>query len=338
MLNILALKNTALLLALFASVFLSGCAVHSSHQPSSPAKSVLATLYDAELYNSKTKQRVSVKQAAKALRDADVVFIGEYHGNHASHWLQAQLQAALYVERPQQVLSMEQFSRDKQIVVDQYLMGKIGELTLMDKANAWPNYKASYRPLVEFAKQHNFPVIAANVPAGFVRCIGRQGRSYVTKLTPLQRQQLATQTFMNNEAYQDAFQKVMHSPLASSAKHKSVMSNSYLAQLSRDNTMAESILKALKQYPKHQIIHVNGAFHSNNALGTVALLKQRRPDLRVKVLSPIRLDPSEKTEIVYSKGDFVYLLQSQPEQYASDKERNAAFKSMFSKARRKTCQ
>lgn len=329
-----------LLLSLFAGVFLSACALNPANKSSSPIGSTMATLYDVELYDGRTKQRLSIKQAAKALRDADVVFIGEFHGNHASHWLQAQLQSALHAQRPLQILSMEQFSRDKQIVVDQYLDSEIGERAFLKKANAWPNYKASYRPLVEFAKQHELPIVAANAPADLVRCIGRQGESYMPKLNSQQRKQLADDIFMNNDAYQVAFQKVMHSPSTPSikTKQKTAMSNSYLAQLSRDNTMAESIIEAMKQYPKYQLIHVNGAFHSDNALGTVALLKQRKPDLRVAVISPVRLDSEEQIKIPYTKGDYVYLLKPQPQQYANEAEQKAAFKSMFSKARSKVCQ
>ena len=326
------------LLLFLTSMFLGGCALNPTPKKSLSSSPKLATLYDVALYDGGTKQQVSLKQLANALSDADVVFVGEYHGNHASHWLQAQLQTALYAQRPQQILSMEQFSRDKQTELDQYLKGDIGEVALLAKANAWPNYKASYRPLVEFAKQHNLPVIAANAPADIVRCIGRQGESYLEKLKPQQRKLLADDVFRNDEAYQAAFQKVMHSPSVPTKKDKPRLSNSYLAQLSRDNTMAESILKALEQQPKHQVVHMNGAFHSDNSLGTVALLKQRRPNLRVKVISPVRLEPDSKTKITYAKGDYVYLLKSQPKQYANDAERNAAFKTMFSKAGRKVCQ
>ncbi|NMU84680.1 ChaN family lipoprotein, partial [Vibrio parahaemolyticus] len=75
----------------------------------------------------------------------------------------------------------------KQPVVDAYLRGEIGEQYLMKQANAWPNYESDYRPLVEFAKQKNLPVIAANAPKSIVRCIGRQGLDYINKLDDDQR-------------------------------------------------------------------------------------------------------------------------------------------------------
>lgn len=324
------------LLLILSSLLLSACVVNPVNKEKAGVIK-LATAYDIALYDSASEQRVSIKQASNALKDADVIFIGEYHGNHASHWLQAQLQAALFDVRPKQILSLEQFSTDKQAELDQYLNGQIGEVALRDKAKAWPNYKASYRPLVEFAKQQDLPVIAANAPADIVRCIGRQGESYLAKLNPKQRKLLASDVFLNDEKYQAAFQRVMHAPSAPANNEKSPLSNSYLAQLSRDNTMAESIVKASEQNPEHQIIHMNGAFHSDDSLGTVALLKKRKPNLKVAVISPVRLSSEVMKNLPFEKGDYVYLVQAQPEQYANDAERSAAFKSMFSKAGRKVC-
>lgn len=303
----------------------------------------LPTLYDVQIQDPSTNKTVSIDQLAQVLKGADVVFIGEYHGNHGSHWLQAQLQAALHKQHPKQVLSMEQFNRDKQSVLDQYLTGDIGEVALIKQGEAWPNYKASYRPLVEFAKQHQLPVIAANAPADVVRCIGRQGRDYLAKLDKAARRQVAAQPFLNNAQYQTAFQAVMHGPAQpakSSDKAASALSNSYLAQLSRDNTMAESILQAHQRYPKHQIIHTNGAFHSDNHLGTVALLKQRNPSLTIKVVSPVQtpdIEAKYQGKIPTKLGDYLYFVQPLPEQYASDAERDAAFKAMFSGAAKKAC-
>ncbi|MDG4869738.1 ChaN family lipoprotein, partial [Guyparkeria sp. 1SP6A2] len=85
------------------------------------------------------------------------------------------------------VLSMEQFSRDSQPYLDQYLQGEIGEQYLIEQSNAWPNYASDYRPLVELAKHHQRPIIAANAPKNMVRCIGQQGIEYLDKLPKEQR-------------------------------------------------------------------------------------------------------------------------------------------------------
>ena len=82
----------------------------------------------------------------------DVVFIGELHDHIANHLAEMALLKALQARMPAIALSMEQFERDVQPVVDDYLAGRIGEESLKSKGRAWRNYAEAYRPLVEYAK------------------------------------------------------------------------------------------------------------------------------------------------------------------------------------------
>ncbi|MCV5900204.1 ChaN family lipoprotein, partial [Escherichia coli] len=80
----------------------------------------------------------------------------------------------------------------------------------MKQANAWPNYESDYRPLVEFAKQKNLPVIAANAPKSIVRCIGRQGLDYINKLDDDQRMFIAQAINTGSSPYKEKFMASMH--------------------------------------------------------------------------------------------------------------------------------
>lgn len=295
----------------------------------------LKTFYSFDLIDSKTGKPLSVKALAQKIQKANVVFIGELHGHQASHLLEAQLQSALYDLRPNQVLSMEQFNRDHQQDIDQYLDGEIGEKTFIKQSEAWSNYSGSYRPLIEFAKRHFLPVIAANAPFQSVRCVGRQGKSYLQKLTPNEKAHIANHPFMSNSAYQQKFAQFQ-----AMAKPHTQNKRGYEAQLLRDNTMAESILQAIKDNPGAQILHTNGTFHSESHLGTVALLQQRDPKLKIIVISPVVTSTPDKPQILPSdlqKGDYVYLIQPLPTDYVQASKRKAAFSKMFKSAKAKTC-
>lgn len=314
---------------------LSACAGTPTHSTSHNLPP-LNTLYDFRVIDAKSGKILTVEQLARQTRDADVVFIGEYHGNQASHLLEAELQAALYRLRPKQILSMEQFNRDHQVQIDRYLDGEIGEKVFIKNSNAWPNYAGSYRPMVEFAKQHYLPVIAANAPLQTVRCVGRQGKPYLEKLHANEKQAIAAKPFLSNPQYRQKFSEFQQQTKPDSRRRQ----NQYDAQLLRDNTMAESILQALNAYPGYQVIHLNGAFHSDGFLGTVALLKQRRPDLKIAVISPIRVDNPQKptyAEEDLSKGNYLYLVQPQPLDYVQSQNRRAAFARMFKAADEKQC-
>jgi len=293
--------------------------------------------YDFHIIDTQHQQPLSVHQLTKQLTDYDVVFIGEFHGNHASHLVQMRLVSELHQLRPEQTLSLEMFNRDQQTILNRYLDGEIGEIYLTRKAPAWHNYVASYRPLVEYAKQHFIPVVAANASADIVRCIGREGKPYLDKLSEQERAYVAQSPFIDNEAYRTRYMEFLEKARKLSDEDKE---KSYLAQLSRDNTMAESIYQARLETPGAQIIHLNGSFHSDFYLGTVASLKARDQSLKIAVISPVMVEDANQSSYSdedLSLGQYIYLVQPEPEQYVDRSYRQKNHHFMFQKAREKSC-
>ena len=328
------MPSTRLLLSLL--LFLTS---HSGLvQSASASGPTLTTAYDYHLLDQ-TYQAIALPELVAALQDSDVIFIGEYHGNHASHLLQMQLFAALHQQQASQatILSMEMFNRDQQAILDRYMEGDIGERTLIDKAPTWKNYRASYRPLVEYAKQHQIPVIAANAAADLIRCIGRQGSDYIDKLTAEEKRYIASQPFAEVPNYKAKFMGFM---AGSNHLSRERAHQSYLAQLARDNTMAEAIATALAQTPNSQVIHLNGTFHSAEHLGTVGALKRLNPDLKLSVITPIYPQDWQdaKAHAQCEKphpNEFYYLLQPQPRDFVSTTERDQAYQALFDQAKEK---
>lgn len=289
---------------------------------------------------------LSINQLAEQLASADVVVIGEYHGHHGAHLLQALIQSTLYRIRPQQVLSMEQFTLEDQSALDRYLSGESGEEELIADTGAWSNYKASYRPLIEFSKNRNIPVVAANAPTDIVRCVGRTGETYLDQLEPAQREQLPDNPFVETPAYRNKFFDTLgdshgHDSDQSQAEISERLEKSYKAQLLRDSTMADRVVRALKRNPDHQVIHLTGTFHSENRLGMVAVLEKKHPDLEVAVISPVFWGPDDDfdslLEAQRGKGDFLYFLQPLPEEYKDSERRREAITRQFRKAAELTC-
>ncbi len=336
---------------LLTILLLSGCshapkpviytAINTLPNPASvEPSSIIAPLqhaYDYRLIDSQTQQLLNVKPLARQLQNKNVIFIGEFHGNHASHLLEMQLMAALHVLRPQQSLSMEMFNRDQQPILNRYLDSEIGEAFLKSETPTWKNHAGSYRPLIEYAKQNFIPVIAANASADIVRCIGRQGSVYLDKLLTEERLLIASNPFMDSPEYRQRYMDFLEDVRKLTPERKE---RSYLAQLTRDNTMAESIYQAWSEQPQVQIVHINGSFHSENHLGTVAALKKLNPTLKISVISPVRVEdptqPNYSAEAL-TKGDFIYLLQGQPEQYLDAAYKRQARKNMFKQSEDKTC-
>lgn len=326
---------------LFATLSaLNGCTAMPSSKARDATLPAPQTQYDARVVQPENNTVLTPEELAQRLVNTDVVVVGEYHGHHGAHLLQSRLQTALYRLRPEQILAMEQFNLDHQDELNRYLQGEIGETEMIEDAGAWDNYRASYRPLVEFARQQNLPVIAANAPADVVRCVGRKGPEYLDSVSETIKQKLPTDPFMDTPAYREKFMAAIGASHQADSTMSERMENTYKAQLLRDNTMAARILQARAEYPEHQVLHLTGTFHSEEGLGTVALLKQRAPEVSVAVVSPVFWQPEDNEpplEENRGKGDFIYFIQPLPDEFQDTEREREAMKARFRRSTDKTC-
>lgn len=257
-----------------------GCA---QHQQSNTHR--LSTMYDYQITQSGVS--ISLSTLVEELATVDVVLVGEWHSHSGIHHFQADLLQALSDAQPPIILAMEQFSTDKQSVIDDYLEGSFGELAFIKQGDAWSNYSSDYRPLVEYAKANQIPVIAANAPNDIVRCINREGLDYIAKLPDEKRKYIAQKISLKDTPYKQKFVSTMHHGT------KTQINNLFAAQMTRDETMAESIVTILNKYPNHRVMLTAGKFHVEGGLGVGASIYQRAPDLKIVVVNPVSLDKAE---------------------------------------------
>ncbi|ENM5729538.1 ChaN family lipoprotein [Vibrio mimicus] len=257
--------------ALSLTLSLIGCA-------STPSDT--STFYDYQLATPKG-ERISIQNLPADIENADVILIGEWHTHAGIHRFQTDLLKQMVENGHPMALSMEQFARDAQPVLDEYLAGEIGEQYLIQKANAWPNYESDYRPLVEFAKSQQLPIIAANAPKPIVCCIGRVGIDYIERLTPDQRQWISAEINTQDSPYKSTFMASMHH--GNPAQNE----NQFAAQVTWDETMAESIVRYLRTNPERKVLHIAGMFHTQQGLGTAASILRRNPNLKVVIITPV---------------------------------------------------
>ncbi|MCO4797626.1 MAG: ChaN family lipoprotein [Colwelliaceae bacterium] len=327
------------------NLFLSGCTSTEFGTPENKISTPLTSLYSYQIMDSASQTALSLNETVSSLEDKNVIFVGEFHSHQGAHLLQLQLLEALYKQNPKLILSMEQFTRDAQPILDKYLSGEYGEATLIDEGNAWDHYKGSYRAVVEFARKHDIPVIAANSPAMHVRCVGQKGMEVLASLPKNQIPWSARTLDFNNEAYKNKFlsfiKKSGRSHGQNPEEQKRRQMNTYAAQLLRDTTMAESVLLAMEKYPRSQVVHLNGSFHSDNHLGTVTVLENMNSNLKTTVFSPVTVKDDKNPSVnikEYAQGDFIYLLQAMPERYVNKSKRNASIRKLIGKRMQEKCE
>lgn len=269
---------------------------------------------DYRIYDNRSGKYLSMNNLTRTSKDYDVVVFGEYHDNPVLHCLEKELLTAVYEQYPNVAVSLEMFERDTQQILNAYLAGRVSEEAFLEQSRPWPNYRSDYRPLVEFAKTEELPVLAANIPRSIAAQYARSGtlasveepmRQYLPRIHSAPDGEYRQRFFGQMQAMSDK-----HSAMPVTEKQ---MEAFYRAQCLKDDTMAESILDYHRRYPDRKIIHYQGDFHSRYRLGVVEKLQVLAPELKILVITPVYVDDfqrlSEKARSLQADGDIVVFVQ-----------------------------
>ena len=292
--------------------------------PAASAQVEAAARYKA--FDSKG-HAVKLEEIIEALDTADVLFVGERHDDASGHAVEAELlrraderysQGA--GKRRAVALSLEMFERDVQTVVDEYLGGLISERHFLLSSRPWNNYATDYKPLVEYARAHHLPVIAANAPARYVSRVNAEGPASLSSLSKEARAWLPPLPFPEaSAAYAAKFNAFMSggraaaqtpaNPHAQANPHGGM--HLLEAQTLRDASMAYAISEFLKRGGDPLVVQVNGTFHSEERMGVPEQLARYRRKARAVVVTIV---PDEDhtgfvAASMSSLGDYIILTE-----------------------------
>jgi uncharacterized iron-regulated protein len=310
-------KSKVLLASILLPAALAAQLASAAGAPQAPAAHYRA-------FDSKGRA-AKIEEIVSALGDADVLIVGETHDDPVAHLLEAELLrradesfGATSQKRRPVALSMEMFERDVQTVVDEYTGGLIQERHFLLSSRPWNNYQTDYRPLVEYAREHHLPVIAANAPARYVSRVSGLGPDSLRGLSAAARQWLPpTPLPPASTAYAAKFNNLMRDGMggaaqpAGAAAQANPHGGAHLleAQALRDASMAYAVADFLKRHHDALVVQVNGTFHSEERLGVPEQLAHYRPKARVVVVTILPDDdfPSFDAARLGKLGDFVII-------------------------------
>jgi uncharacterized iron-regulated protein len=238
---------------------------------------------------------VTYAQALKDIQQADIVLFGELHNNPIAHWLELQLTKDLFaLKKDQLVLGAEMFEADNQLIVNEYVGGKIAARHLESEAKLWDNYATDYKPLIDFAQAHRLTFAATNIPRRYASLVARSGLAALDSLSAEAREWIAPlpiQVDLNLPGY-----KKMTGMGSSRSGHGSEMnaSNIARAQAVKDATMAHFILQHWQ--PGKTFLHFNGSYHSDHFEGIVWYLNKYKPGLKIVTLSSVEQPEIDKLQ------------------------------------------
>ena len=253
----------------------------------------------AYLLFNKEGKAVKYEKMLKQMENADIILFGELHDNPISHWLQLELTKDLYQQYGKKlVLGAEMFESDNQIIMDEYLSGKISQRNFEDEIRLWPNYKTDYKPLVEFAKDSGLYFVATNVPRRYASLVNTKGFEGLEELSEEAKAFLPPLPV----AY-DSTLNCYASMMEMEGMGNHVTANFPKAQAIKDATMAHFILK--NWTPRKVLLHYHGAYHSQNFESIYWYLKHENPELKIVTIHSVTQDNiSELTEENTGAADF----------------------------------
>jgi uncharacterized iron-regulated protein len=270
-------------------------AVRTAQAPPVPDTLVLVSYLPQRVFDSHKKKFTDFESMLADVSKADVVFVGEQHDDRNTHRLEVAVLEGLMRRRGALTVSLEMFERDAQSALSEYLAGTITEEEFLAHSRPWPRYATDYRPMVELARAHGWPILASNVPRRLASQVSKEGLGALEKLSPEDRAYVARSIECPADDYRKRFVATMNEhPLPGSdnmsdEQRRARDDRFYHAQCIKDETMAESIAAA--SGPGHPlIVHYNGSFHSDYTLGTAARVKRRLKHARIVVLSILPVD------------------------------------------------
>ncbi|KAA9327434.1 ChaN family lipoprotein [Adhaeribacter soli] len=248
------------------------------------------------------------------LAKADVILFGEQHNDSVAHGLQLEVTRGLFKTQGNNlVLGMEMFETDVQLVLDEYLSGKIPERNFEAESRPWPNYGSDYKPLVNFAKENSLKVVATNVPRRYAAAVANFGVESLQNFSPEARKLMAPLPYAVD--YELPGYKNMLNMFGGSHSEGEKGRQMVAAQALKDATMAYFILANWQ--PGQKFLHFNGSYHSDNFEGIYWYLKQLKPDLKIATISNVTQKDLKKLEKENrKKADFVLVVpENSPKSY-----------------------
>ncbi|MDA7803644.1 ChaN family lipoprotein [Crocinitomix sp.] len=232
-----------------------------------------------QIYTHKGK-KVDFAKVVKATQSKQYIFFGEYHDNPIAHWLEFELTRELHAMYTNHfMLGAEMFEADNQFIIDEYLNDLIASKNFQDEVRLWPNYNTDYKPIMEYAKKHEINFIATNIPRRYASMVYKNGVTSLTSLTELAKSYIAPLDKFVFDSTVTCYKEL----IISMGDHGGV--NLAQAQAIKDATMAHFILKATAADPKAVMLHLNGAYHSDNYQGIVYYLQNTVDKEKIMTIS-----------------------------------------------------
>ncbi len=249
-------------------------------------KSIIPTQRGAVFSVSKEKQVIHVPKnqefqtMMQAIANKKVIFVGEAHTTYVHHINQLEIIKSLHKQGKKVAIGMEMFQRKFQPVLDDFIAKKIDEKTFLRRSEYFIRWKYNYnlyKPIMDYARENNIPVVALNLEKEIVKKVTKNG---FYALSADEKSMLPQTLDFTNIAYRNHLNSIFGAREHMQAMHdnNSTTPNNdflYQSQILWEETMAETAAAYIQTHNIDTFVVLAGVGHIINHHGIPERLHRR---------------------------------------------------------------
>lgn len=214
-------------------------------------------------------------QIMPQLDAARVILVGETHTRLDHHLVQLEILKLLdkksATKSPGLAIGVEWFQRPDQKHLDAYIAGDISEQEMLELTGYFEHWRYDYRlyrPILQYAREHNIPVIALNAPKELSHALSTSG---FDGLSAELKAQLPGSYDWSDKAYEKRLRKIFDRHPDYPGKFEDFLRG----QLTWDESMAETAAHYLEANPESRMLLFAGSGHIAYGSGIPNRIKRR---------------------------------------------------------------
>ena len=224
----------------------------------------------------KPEKMQTLEDILPELIESRIIHVGEQHDKFTHHINQLQIIKRIHEAEYKLAVGMEMFQKPFQKDGDDYMAGRIDEPAFLKKTEYFYRWRYDYnlyKPIIDYLKQENIPLIALNIKGDINRKVAQEG---LHSLTDEERKHLPRELDFSDDQYRRDLKKVftLH------ASNKNLRDFNYFleAQVLWDESMAESAQHFMEINPEHKLVILAGNGHVRYKYGIPERLYRRNQE------------------------------------------------------------
>ena len=217
----------------------------------------------------------SLDSVLERIRQYRVVIVGETHGRYDHHLNQLGIIQGLRERGVDLAVGLEFFQRPFQPPLDDYVAGRMDEDQMLRATEYYQRWRFDYRlyrPILEYARDQNIPLVALNMEREITAAVSEKG---LDGLSDHQKNKLPDEMERELPGYRERLKAVydLH-PVPPGGEGQRDFERFLSVQLLWDETMAETAARYLEAHPGRRMVILAGSGHVEDT-GIPSRLKRR---------------------------------------------------------------